>query len=327
MNKFSPFLLILIHSFLMNSGCSMLRLESTWKDRDITLDGKGGDWQGAKYYFEEFAVSVGLINDTRHLYVSMMTENPLIRAQIMRQGLTVWIDPKGGKSKTFGIRFPLGRQEEEQDGERMDPPAVMDEMDREFWNDAYQEDPDHTVVEDFFLGDEVKGLQPGAALDLGCGTGPNALMLAERGWSVVGVDWAEHAIELATQATADRGLDATFVVGDITAWKSPAEFDLVISTYALPGGEDNRRVLQTSLDALAQSGTLIVAEWDRSMAQVWFFEEEDLMTPEAIVALLPGLEIEKAEVKHIENAFPSPDDPRGEAGSAANVAFVRARKP
>jgi hypothetical protein len=63
------------------------------------------------------------------------------------------------------------------------------------------------------------------------------------------------------------------------------------------------------------------------MAQVWEFGEDDLMTPEAIVALLPGLEIERAEVRHVQNAFPSPDDPRGEVGSAANVAFVRARKP
>jgi SAM-dependent methyltransferase len=203
----------------------------------------------------------------------------------------------------------------------------MDEMDREFWNDSYKEDPDHTVVEDFFLSDEVKGLQPGTALDLGCGTGPNALMLAERGWSVVGVDWAGHAVELAAQSAADRGLDATFVVGDITAWDPPREYDLVISTYALPGGENNRRALQTAQWALARGGTLIVAEWDRSMAQVWFFEEDELMTPEGIVVLLPGLEIEKAEVRHVENAFASPDDPRGDKSSAANVAFVRARRP
>jgi 2-polyprenyl-3-methyl-5-hydroxy-6-metoxy-1,4-benzoquinol methylase len=203
----------------------------------------------------------------------------------------------------------------------------MDEMDRDFWNDAYREDPDHAIVEDFFLSDEVKGLQPGTALDLGCGAGHNALMLAERGWSVVGVDWAEHAIELATQAAQDRGLDATFVAGDATEWEPPAKFDLVICTYALPGGDDSRRVLQTALAALARGGTLILAEWDRSMSQVWGFGEDDLLTPEQIVALLPGLEIEKAEVRRVEDAFASPDDPRGHQGSAANVAFVRARRP
>jgi len=203
----------------------------------------------------------------------------------------------------------------------------MDEMDRDFWNDAYREDPDYAIVQDFFLSDEVEGLRPGTVLDLGCGSGSNALMLAERGWSVVGVDWAEYAIELATQAARDRGLEAQFVVGDTTEWEPPAKFDLVISTYALPGGDDSRRVLQTALAALAKGGTLILAEWDRSMSQVWGFAEDDLMSPEQIVALLPGLEIEKAEVRRVVDAFASAEDPRGGHGSAANVAFVRARKP
>jgi 2-polyprenyl-3-methyl-5-hydroxy-6-metoxy-1,4-benzoquinol methylase len=107
----------------------------------------------------------------------------------------------------------------------------MDEMDRDFWNDAYQQDPGQVVVDDHILDQELEGLPVGTALDLGCGSGPNALKLARRGWSVVGVDWAEHAIQLATQAARDQGLDATFVVGDITQWEPPGKFDLVISTY------------------------------------------------------------------------------------------------
>jgi hypothetical protein len=122
---------LILAIFLLNIGCSTLQLESTWKDRDITLDGKGGDWLGAKYYFEESGISVGLINDERSLFISMMTENPMIRAQVMRQGLTVWIDPKGGKGKTFGIRYPLGRQIEEGENESVDPQEMMDEMTRE----------------------------------------------------------------------------------------------------------------------------------------------------------------------------------------------------
>ena len=203
----------------------------------------------------------------------------------------------------------------------------MDEMDRVFWNDAYGEDPTQVVVEDHVLDRETEGLQPGRALDLGCGSGPNALKLAERGWSVVGVDWAENAIELARNSARARGLDATFLVGDITAWELPGTFDLVISTYALPGGKWSRQALGTALEALAPGGTLIVAEWDRSMSGVWGFEIDELMTPEQIVELLPGLEIERAEVRRIEDLFPAPDDPRGHGSSAANVAFVRARKP
>jgi hypothetical protein len=63
------------------------------------------------------------------------------------------------------------------------------------------------------------------------------------------------------------------------------------------------------------------------MSKVWGFGEDELPSPDEIVALLSELEIEKAEVRHLENAFPAPDDPRGHEGSAANVAFVRARNP
>ena len=202
----------------------------------------------------------------------------------------------------------------------------MGDADRDFWNDAYRVAPDQAEVIDRILDAELEGLPVGTALDLGCGAGTNALKLAQRGWSVVGVDWAEHAVELAARSAQEKGLDTEFYVGDITTWEPPAKFDLVISTYALPGGDDSRRTLQTALKALAPGGTLLVAEWDRSMTAVWGFAEDALMSPAEIAALLPGLEIERAEVRHLDDIFPH-GDPRAQAGTAANVAFVRARRP
>ncbi len=198
-------------------------------------------------------------------------------------------------------------------------------MDKDFWNDAYHQDPNQVVVADFFLDQELAGLPPGTALDLGCGSGPNALKLAGRGWSVVGVDWAEHAIELAMSAAQAQGLDAMFYVGDVTSWEPPAKFDLVISTYALPGGKDSKRALQTALKARAPGGTRLVAEWDSSMSEVWGLAKDELLSPAQIAKLLPELVIEKAVVRRLENAF-SADDPRAHEGRSANVAFVRARK-
>ena len=199
------------------------------------------------------------------------------------------------------------------------------DMNQAFWNEAYEEDPNQVEVADLILDEELEGLPVGTALDLGCGAGTNALKLAERGWSVVGVDWAEHAIELARRSAQEKGLDATFYVGDTTTWEPPAKFDLVISTYALPGGEDSQRTLHTAVKALAPGGTLLVAEWDKSMSEVWNFAEDELLSPEQIVVLLPGLEIEKAEVRRLQDIFPG-DDPRAQEGSSANIAFVRARK-
>jgi 2-polyprenyl-3-methyl-5-hydroxy-6-metoxy-1,4-benzoquinol methylase len=51
-------------------------------------------------------------------------------------------------------------------------------------------------------------------LDAGCGTGENALELARRGLTVWGIDAAARAIQSAQTKAEDRGLSATFVVGD-----------------------------------------------------------------------------------------------------------------
>ena len=137
-------------------------------------------------------------------------------------------------------------------------------------------------------------------------------------------DWAEEAIRLAKQAARGRDLEATFIVADTTKWTPGTQFNLVVSAYALPGGENSRRVLQTAANAVAPAGTLIIAEWDRSMAEVWPCAAEDLTTPDEIAGVLRGLAVERAEVRRIE-AF-AKDDPRASSGTAANVAFVRARR-
>jgi ubiquinone/menaquinone biosynthesis C-methylase UbiE len=54
----------------------------------------------------------------------------------------------------------------------------------------------------------------GSVLDLGCGTGENALELARRGLDVWGLDSTPAAIAAAEKKRDARGLSATFVVGD-----------------------------------------------------------------------------------------------------------------
>ena len=51
-------------------------------------------------------------------------------------------------------------------------------------------------------------------LDVGCGTGENALYFASKGLKAVGIDFASRAIEKARRKAAERGLDATFLVHD-----------------------------------------------------------------------------------------------------------------
>lgn len=102
------FSLFLLTFFLV--GCGTFELSSNWRDREITVDGKSDDWMGEMIYFEEENISVGLLNDESFMYICMIAENPFVLNRVMRQGLTIWFDPDGGKEKAFGIKFPIGMQ-------------------------------------------------------------------------------------------------------------------------------------------------------------------------------------------------------------------------
>jgi SAM-dependent methyltransferase len=54
----------------------------------------------------------------------------------------------------------------------------------------------------------------GTVLDVGCGTGENALWLAAQGRSVTGVDGSPTAVERARAKAAERGLAVPFLVAD-----------------------------------------------------------------------------------------------------------------
>jgi SAM-dependent methyltransferase len=62
-----------------------------------------------------------------------------------------------------------------------------------------------------------RGWIHGRVLDVGCGTGENALYFAANGMAVLGVDVVPAAVEKAREKALERGVDAVFFVGDLTA--------------------------------------------------------------------------------------------------------------
>ena len=58
--------------------------------------------------------------------------------------------------------------------------------------------------------------KPGRALDLGCGTGTNAITLAQHGWQVTGVDFIPRSIQLARRKARKAGVNAEFTVDSVT---------------------------------------------------------------------------------------------------------------
>src|SRR5260370_9024470 len=65
------------------------------------------------------------------------------------------------------------------------------------------------------LVETAKKLAPGKALDLACGTGRNALWLAEYGWSVTAIDGSPVAIEILRSRASKRGVMVNARVADL----------------------------------------------------------------------------------------------------------------
>ncbi len=61
----------------------------------------------------------------------------------------------------------------------------------------------------------------GKALEIGCGTGDNALFLAEKGFEVVGTEIVEQAQEAACKKAKKRGKECRFVLMDILEREIP----------------------------------------------------------------------------------------------------------
>jgi SAM-dependent methyltransferase len=61
------------------------------------------------------------------------------------------------------------------------------------------------------------GLPPGRALDVGCGTGRDAVYLAKHGWEVTAVDSAEEAITKARQRGAEEGVEVQWIAADVSS--------------------------------------------------------------------------------------------------------------
>ncbi len=179
-------------------------------------------------------------------------------------------------------------------------------MDAEAWNRRYATDELIWHAEpNRFLPPEVDGLPPGRALDLACGEGRNAVWLAEQGWEVLGVDFADRAVAKAVRRAEDAGVAdrCRFECADVTTWTSPTSADLVLVFYLQLPAAERAAVLGHAARALAAGGTVLVVAHDRSNLERGHGGPQDptvLPTPAAIVddllAVDAGLVVQRAEV-------------------------------
>lgn len=165
------------------------------------------------------------------------------------------------------------------------------------WVAPFEETEPSVPVDETLIETAIE-LPKGRALDLGCGTGQNALWLARRGWVVGGVDIAPEAIDSARAAAESAGVKAIFEVHDITSWRPQFTYDLVISTFALPArGSGRSRMLDMARDAVAPGGTVIVREFDTSLGGEGWTAQRYLVSTEELERTFDGFRINRSAVR------------------------------
>ncbi len=135
---------------------------------------------------------------------------------------------------------------------------------QEFWDGRYRSSeklfsgrPNLELVE------EVEGLTPGRALDLGCGEGGDAIWLARQGWQVTATDVSAVALERAARHAEKAGVAERieFQRHDLAASFPSGAYDLVSAHFlqsliALPRDE----ILRRAAASIAPGGTLLVVD-------------------------------------------------------------------
>jgi SAM-dependent methyltransferase len=130
------------------------------------------------------------------------------------------------------------------------------------WNESYASgqlpwdtgQPEPVLVE-FVTSGRVR---PGASLEIGAGTGTNAIWMAERGFDVFGVDVSPLAVERAKAKMGGRDLRCRFAAWDFLAAPAPdGPFQFVFDRgcfHVFDEADERRRFATQVAAALAPGG-------------------------------------------------------------------------
>lgn len=133
--------------------------------------------------------------------------------------------------------------------------------------DLLYKDKDY-AAEALYVHSLIQQYQPRATsiLDLGCGTGRHALLLAERGYQVVGIDGSKEMLGRArAQPAASSGQAPDFVQGDIRSARIDRKFDAVVSLFHVMSyhvtNDDLKAAFDTAKAHLKPGGLFVFDCW------------------------------------------------------------------
>jgi SAM-dependent methyltransferase len=196
---------------------------------------------------------------------------------------------------------------------------------RDFWERFYRKrDQVWSGRPNVVLVDEVTGLDPGTALDLGCGEGADAIWLAARGWRVTAADISQEALDRGARHAEDAGVAdrITWARHDFARSVPNGPFDLVSAHFLHSPVDDSRDgALRRALAAVAPGGTLLVVSHEQVP-----WADHDVRFPSA-EDVLASLAVDDDEWA-VEQVGSSPRMTRGPDGEEAEIldSVVRLRR-
>jgi cyclopropane fatty-acyl-phospholipid synthase-like methyltransferase len=121
-----------------------------------------------------------------------------------------------------------------------------------------------TSLQELVQGDGA--LAPGAALDLGCGTGDTSIYLARHGWRVTGVDFVAKAVDKARAKAEANKVAVNFARADVTRLSSEgvgSNFGLIVDNGCLHGmsAEDRDAYVREVTAVAAGDARLLLVEF------------------------------------------------------------------
>ena len=138
--------------------------------------------------------------------------------------------------------------------------GVLDEAEEyELFGYPHTEVQDCNFLEDVFaaFGRKIHDI-----LDIACGTGRHALEMAERGYTVTGIDISEKRLRIAMKKAADQSLQLKFVKRDMIDLDFKEEFDaayILFNTMSfITRNEDLIKFMNGAYRSLRANGLFVV---------------------------------------------------------------------
>ena len=102
-------------------------------------------------------------------------------------------------------------------------------LDLAYSYDRLTNDVDYGAVVEFYMQLlDREGLRPRTAVDLACGTGSVALLLAQKGMAVTAVDMSEDMLCVASQKAQEADVPVTFACQRLEQLRLPKAVDLAV---------------------------------------------------------------------------------------------------